>query len=66
MIGLNLIWFDMILIGLDDGLIWLNEGLIWFDKKTLWYCKQVDLEFELKSNVDDSAPMSKVQWFYED
>ena len=60
MIWLNLIenwywywsWLDLILIewGFDFDLI-----------KTLWYCEQVNVRFELKSNVHDNAPMSKVE-----
>ena len=62
----DLIWIglDLILIGLD--LIWFDIDIdwmkVWFDLiKTLWYCKQVKIGVEWKSNVDDSAPMSKVE-----
>ena len=65
-------WFDLIFIGfemtwfdIDIDWICFDEGLIWFDK-IIWDCKKVNVRFEWKSNVDDSAPMSKVQWFYED
>ena len=36
---------------------------VWFDLiKTLWYCKQVNVGFEWKSNGDENAPMSKVEY----
>ena len=70
----DLIEFDLMLIGYDLNIdidiefdwIWcwydIDWMRVWFDLiKTLWYCKQVNVRFELKSNVHDNAPMSKVE-----
>ena len=68
-------WLDMIWLKIDIDIevdwIWcwydIDWMRVWFDLiKTLWYCKQVNVGFEWKSNGDDNAPMSKVEWFYED
>ena len=69
----NLIWIRLDLI--RTGLDWIWYCWIWFDFiligwgfdliKTLWCCKQVNVGFELKSNVHDNAPMSKVEYIME-
>ena len=47
--------------------MWLDIDWIrvWLELiKTLWYSKQVNVRFEWKSNVRDSAPMSKVEGWW--
>ena len=58
------IWFEMDWTWYWLDLIWFDIDWIrvWFDLiKIIWYCKQVNVRFELKSNVHDNAPMSKVE-----
>ena len=57
----NWTWFDLIKFDLDLiliwlDMIWLNKGLIWFDKNPM-----ILQENEWKPNVNDNAPMSKVE-----
>ena len=59
-IGLNIDLIEFDLIWYDIDIDWMK---VWFDLiKTLWYCKQVNVGFELKFDVYDSAPMSKVEY----